>query len=158
MKDKYFEFLKITIQLNNELQIRPLLYGSLGLQKISGFEFYPDDIDILIPEEYLNEQWNSFCEVIEWMDYKLVDLHEHAFFNGKYKIAFASIESLKDFADINLNDIKKVEAKDSFYQILNLAQYLRVYETSYKDSYRKNKNNNKDLLKIEVIRNLLKKS
>ncbi|MGL5820045.1 MAG: hypothetical protein ACRCYE_00195, partial [Sarcina sp.] len=143
MRGKYFEFLKITKELNNKLQISPLLYGSLGLQKISEFEFYPDDIDILIPEKYLNEQWNIFCKIIEEMEYKLVDLHEHAFFDGNYKVAFASIESLENFAGIALNDIKKVHENDVFYQLLNLVQYLKVYETSHKDSYRKNKNNNK---------------
>jgi hypothetical protein len=36
--------------------------------------------------------------------------------------------------------------------LLTLKQYLEVYEVSTKDGYRRNKNNNKDMEKITLIK------
>lgn len=41
------------------------------------------------------------------------------------------------------------------YYLLNLEQYLRLYESSSKDSYRADKNNNKDIRKIEFLKSML---
>ncbi len=45
----YNEFINIAKIFNKELDIIPLLYGSLGLEKVTGLGFSPEDIDILIP-------------------------------------------------------------------------------------------------------------
>ena len=45
----YDEFIEIAKNLNAELNIIPVLYGSLGLEKVTGVEFSPQDIDILVP-------------------------------------------------------------------------------------------------------------
>ncbi|KEK23423.1 hypothetical protein BAGA_09040 [Bacillus gaemokensis] len=45
---------------------------------------------------------------------------------------------------------------DAIYQVLSLEDYLKVYAKSIHDSYRKTKNNNKDLIKINAIKELLK--
>ncbi len=44
----YNEFINIAKTLNKELDIIPLLYGSLGLEKVT-VGLFPEDIDILIP-------------------------------------------------------------------------------------------------------------
>ena len=153
----YSEFLNVANKLNYELEISPLLYGSLGLQKITNFEFCPDDIDILIPQIYLDEKWNIFRKTIEELGYELIDLNEHAFLKDKYKIAFAEIESLVSFAGLDIEYIENRCDKDIKYKILNLEEYLKVYLQSSKDGYRKIKNNDKDLIKIEIIKHLLNK-
>ncbi|CAM3031856.1 hypothetical protein KL964_14660 [Bacillus spizizenii] len=38
----YNEFIKIAKTLNKELDITPLLYGSLGLEKVTGLDFSPE--------------------------------------------------------------------------------------------------------------------
>lgn len=45
----YNEFINIAKTFNKELDTIPLLYGSLGLEKVTGLDFSPEDIDILIP-------------------------------------------------------------------------------------------------------------
>lgn len=151
----YKEFLGIAEKLNSELDIIPLLYGSLGLQKITNIDFNSDDIDMLIPKKYLNDKWNVFKETIEGLSYELIDLHEHTFVKDEFKIAFADIESLVSFAGIDIENIENKSEESIKYKILNLEQYLKVYLQSSKDGYRKVKNNNKDFLKIKTIKRLL---
>ena len=60
-KKAFFENAKI---LNDEFNVSPLMYGSLGLEYISDEDLNSDDIDILIPSVYLNEKWNMFIDVL----------------------------------------------------------------------------------------------
>lgn len=153
----YKEFLNIADKLNYGLNIVPLLYGSLGLQRVTSIDFKADDIDILIPKIYLEDKWNIFKKVINGLGYELIDLHEHTFVRGEYKIAFADIESLEEFAGIDIKHIEDCYDNSIKYKILNLEEYLKVYTQSSKDGYRVKKNNNKDLMKIEAISQLLNK-
>ena len=152
MQEKYNEFIRIAIHLNKKLSITPLLYGSLGLQQLVAEELFPEDIDILIPGEFIKEKWINFKELIESIGYHLEDLHEHGFLYGRYKIAFSFIEDLREYAKIFEEDIKTIIDKEAKYKVLDLDQYLRVYERSINDNYRKEKNNNKDIEKIRIIK------
>lgn len=118
MDDMYVEFFNVANQLNNQLKIVPLLYGSLGLQKITDVDFYPDDIDILIPKIFLKSKWSSLKGTIEELGYELIDLHEHEFIKGKYKIAFADIESLVPFAGMDFGNIENKSQNGIKYKIL----------------------------------------
>ncbi len=151
------EFLRIAKELNTHFGITPLLYGSLGLGKLLNYDLKPQDIDFLIPLKYIDSEWLSFKIQIEDLGYSLVDLHEHEFSNGKYKIAFADIEGLKKDINITPDQIDTIEEYGVIYKMLNLQQYLCAYEFSSKDGYRRNKNGNKDALKIERIKHALSK-
>jgi hypothetical protein len=109
MNQLHKEFLELAKHLNNELGIIPVLYGSLGLQMISGLDFSPRDIDVLVPWEFIDAKWDDLRKTVEKLGYELVDLHE-----------------------------------------------LKVYSRSLKDGYRSAKNNNKDLLKIQELKKILK--
>ncbi len=149
--EKYNEFLRIAKVLN-ENGIIPLLFGSLGLTLRLNTDYNVDDIDVLINKKYLNENWQSFRSIMEEQGYVLEDLHEHQFRKEEYKMAFADIESLAPFANIDLSSIELIINNGVKYFLLNLKQYLAVYKASSKDSYRRNKNNNKDFEKIELIK------
>lgn len=155
MSKMYKEFLNVANKLNTELNIVPLLYGSLGLQKITDIDFNPTDIDILVPKIYLQDKWNILKNTIEGLEYKLIDLHEHEFVRDSYQIAFADIESLVSFAAIDIEHIENRNEEGVKYKILNLEEYLKVYLQSSKDGYRKTKNNDKDFIKIEIIKKIL---
>lgn len=71
------------------------------------------------------------------------------------RIAFASIESLTPFVDVHLDDIELKSDNGVKYYLLNSEQYLAVYTASSKDSYRRNKNNDKDFDKINLIKTKL---
>ena len=153
MKKK--EFLHIAGELNKKLGITPLLFGSLGLEQRLCTSLNADDIDILIPEAYLNDNWDSIAALMNADGYVLYDLHEHAFEKSGTSIAFASIESLTPFAGVDVAHIPVVEEAGIRYYLLDLADYLKVYTESSKDGYRKNTKNKNDEAKIELIKEAL---
>ena len=59
--------------------IVPLLYGSLGLEVLTGEVLQADDVDVLIPGEYLDARWAEFVAVLAQHGYALADAHEHEF-------------------------------------------------------------------------------
>lgn len=149
--EKKTTFLKIAEQLNKKLNIIPLLFGSLGLEQRLRMNLYPDDIDILIPEKYLSDKWDSLLSLLSESGYELYDLHEHAFFKDNVSVAFAAIESLQPFADVDISDIPIENENGIKYYLLNLEDYLKVYTASSKDGYRKNIKNKQDNQKIDLI-------
>ena len=153
MKEKYLNFLKMAKLLNDKFNIQPLLYGSLGLEVVTEANLNADDVDVLVPEIFIKSKWNDFRQCLESQGYKMIDLHEHTFENGNIHFSFASIESLETFANIKLSEIKTQTRNKVNYKLLTLKQYLKVYEASSKDSYRKRINKNtKDESKIEFIK------
>ena len=155
MKKK--EFLYIAGLLNEKLHIVPLLFGSLGLKQRLNTKLNVDDIEVLIPEVFLNEKWNSVVTIMNDNGYVLYDLHEHAFEKSGLNVAFASIENLTPFAGINLTKIPVIEEVGVRYYLLDLQDYLKVYIASSNDGYRKNIKNKKDEQKIELINRALGK-
>ena len=153
MKKK--EFLSIAALLNEQLQIVPLLFGSLGLEQRLHADLHADDIDVLIPEVFLNEKWNRLVSVMNAQGYVLYDLHEHAFEKAGLSVAFASIESLTPFAGVDVAKIPMLEEAGVRYYLLDLQDYLKVYTESAKDGYRKDKKHKEDGEKIELIKKAL---
>ncbi|MEK4668062.1 hypothetical protein [Niallia sp. FSL R7-0271] len=147
----YQEFLYIGKALNKNLGITPVLYGSLGLEVVTGINFNPQDIDIVVPISYIEEKWPLLKEMMEKLSYELTDLHEHKFEKNGFEIGFAYEEDLPHFAGVAYNLLEmKVEAEARF-KVLSVKDFLAVYRKSSKDSYRKTKNNNKDLKKIAIL-------
>ena len=155
MKKKLF--LQIAKKLNETLGVAPLLFGSLGLEQRLGEKLNADDIDILIPEEYLDEKWDKLIEVMTALGYSLYDVHEHAFEKDGVSAAFASIENLVPFAGVDTTLIPAVDEDGIRYYLLELEDYLNVYTASSKDGYRRDTKNKNDTEKIELIRCALEK-
>ena len=124
--------------LQEEMQIIPLLYGSLGLEYLTKENFVADDIDILIPQIHLAEQWSVFRAVLERNGYHLIDAHEHTFEKNGIHFSYARLEELEAFAGIFVPDIAFWEANHIQFRLLTLEQYLKVYTASSKDGYRMN--------------------
>lgn len=155
MKKKLF--LHIARKLTETLGITPLLFGSLGLEQRLGANLNADDIDVLIPEEYLDEKWDMLIEVMATLGYTLYDIHEHAFEKNGVSAAFASIENLVPFANVDITRIPVVDENGIRYYLLVLEDYLKVYTASSKDGYRKDTKNKNDTEKIELIKRALEK-
>lgn len=150
-------FLSLTRQLNEDFGIVPLLYGSLGLEAITGEELSPLDIDLLVPEMHLTDGWSELELTMTGYGYELVDLHEHEFTNGVSKAAFARLEELETFAGIGIGALETVEREGARYRQLKLEQFLHVYRRSALDGYRGTKKNGKDADKIRLIEDLLQR-
>ena len=117
----------------------------------------PDDIDVLIPKEYLDEKWDMLIDVMEGLGYSLYNIHEHAFEKDGVSAAFASIENLVPFANVDITRIPVVAEDGVRYYLLTLEDYLKVYTASSKDGYRKDTKNKNDTEKIELIKRALEK-
>ena len=131
----FFENAKL---LKEKFDIIPLMYGSLGLEYITGKSLDADDIDILIPQTFLNENWSEFKDFLTDSGYVLFDEHEHTFQKDDVFYSYASGEELESFAGISTSDIRIAKDDDVQFRLLSLEQYLKVYTASSKDGYRIN--------------------
>ena len=152
---KFNLFLENARFLSNKLGIVPLLYGSLGLEYLTGDALGADDIDILVPRLFITERWHEFKEVLEAQGYALTDEHEHTFVRDGVAYSYADIEDLESFAGINTEAIEMHEVDGVRFMLLSLEQYLAVYKQSSKDGYRVNVRQKKDADKIRFIESKL---
>ena len=153
--NKFDLFLENTRLLLDKLGIVSLLYGSLGLEYLTGEALGSDDIDILVPRAFITERWHEFKEVLEEHGYVLVDEHEHTFARDGVAYSYADIEDLESFAGINTESIEMHEVDGIRFLLLSLEQYLAVYKQSSKDGYRVNVRQKKDADKIRFIESKL---
>ena len=153
--NKFNLFLENARLLSDKLGIVPLLYGSLGLEYLTGDALDADDIDILVPRVFITERWHEFKSFLEAQGYVLADEHEHTFVCDGVSYSYADIEDLESFAGINTEDIEMYEADGVSFLMLSLEQYLAVYKKSSKDGYRVNVRQKKDADKIRFIESKL---
>jgi len=149
------EFIEIARLLNKQLDILPVLYGSLGLGIVAKVDFSPQDIDILVPLTYLEDKWEILQYTMEQLGYRMVNLHEHEFVKNDIKIGFAFTEDLLEFADVDYTSLNLVEDTGSEYYLLTIPDYVKVYNQSLQDGYRRTKNNNKDLKKVKILTEII---
>ena len=157
----YFSEFKSICRGLNKAGIIPTLMGSLGLEYVTKADWNPSDIDIHVPgdprgweapDEFRIHSWDKITKVMKELGYELTDAHEHAFQKNGICAEYGSIDSLSDFAGISEPDIPLVQADGIEFRAPSPKQFLVIYEASSKDSYRNNKNNNKDFEKIEWLR------
>lgn len=153
------QFINICRALNN-IGIKPTLMGSLGLELVSDREWSPSDIDIHVPGDprgweapdedriYNFEQINA---VMNQLGFSLIDRHEHEYSNGDISIEFGCIDTLPEFADIQLSELQEMHIDGTEFFVPTLKQYLKIYKASSKDSYRNDNNNFKDFEKIAYL-------
>ena len=153
--NKFNFFLENARLLSDKLGIIPLLYGSLGLEYLTGDALDADDIDILVPRVFITDRWHEFKALLEAQGYVLADEHEHTFVRDGVAYSYADIEDLESFAGICMKDIEMREADGVSFLMLSLEQYLAVYKKSSKDGYRVNVRQKKDADKIRFIESKL---
>lgn len=148
-------FLQNARLLSDTLGIVPLLYGSLGVEYLSGDNLAADDIDILIPKTFITDRWPEFKGILESYGYILTDAHEHTFVREGVSYSYADVEDLETFAGIRCEEILRREADGVPFMILSPEQYLRVYKRSSRDGYRARVRGKKDAEKIRFIESRL---
>ena len=153
--NKFNLFIENARLLSDKFNIFPLLYGSLGLEYLTGDDLGADDIDILVPRVFITERWHEFKSFLEAQGYVLADEHQHTFVRDGVAYSYADIEDLESFAGIRMKDIEMREADGVRFLLLSLEQYLAVYQKSSKDGYRVNVRQKKDADKIRFIESKL---
>lgn len=138
--------------------------GSVGLEVVTGNSWDAQDLDIHVPGDKRGWEvppelniynWNNIENIMSSMGYSLIDLHEHEFSKEGLSVEFGIIDTLPSFAGIQLEDLEMHQIGGIKYYLLNPAQYLSVYESSSKDSYRASNNNNKDISKIDFLKRMI---
>jgi len=157
-KKKFEIFLEVAGNLNNFLNVTPILYGSLGLYKIIEEYGKCNDIDVLVPDEFVDEKWNELISLMEKIGFKLKDEHEHEFIRNSEKVAFAKqndlIKRIKLYPNnLTVHDINNIKFKE-----LSAKDYLSVYRLMLRDSYRQEKRGMTDQKKIDLIEKYINKS
>ena len=147
---KLHHFLANAKLLHGKLGITPLLYGSLGLEYLTGQALASDDIDILVPERFLNGQWSEFKKMLERHGYVLTDEREHTFEKEGIRFSYAEIEDLVPFANVDPAEIPVREEQGCPFMLLSLRQYLQAYRASSRDGYRVNVRGKKDAEKLDT--------
>ncbi|RIU91357.1 phosphoribosylanthranilate isomerase [Oceanobacillus picturae] len=162
--NKFAEFIRITKKLN-DMDIIPLLMGSVGLEVVTGKSWQAQDLDIHVPgdkrgwevpAELSIHNWEKIVEIMSSIGYTLVDLHEHEFSNGELSVEFGIMDTLPEFAGVPLEDLEMHQKGEAKYFLLNPRQYVAVYKASSLDGYRADQNNNKDFNKIGFLESLIK--
>lgn len=162
----YGRFLEIAKSLN-ELGIIPLLMGSVGLEQRTGRRSWAArDLDIHVPsdprgwevpDEERIYRADELIAMMGQLGYVLVDRHEHEFQKEGCSVEFGGLHSLPAFAGVPLEDLEELRDGDVRYYLPTLEQYLKIYQASSKDSYRNDKNNQKDFAKIAYLKEILNK-
>lgn len=162
MTKKFDAFIKITEKLNT-IGIVPLLMGSVGLEIITGKDWNAKDLDIHVPgdkrgwevpPETAIDNWEAIKIMMNDLGYRLINLHEHEFYkDGLFSVEFGIIDTLPDFAGVKLDELELHQSGDAQFYLLNPKQYLALYKVSSRDSYRSDKNNHKDFVKIDFLEN-----
>lgn len=144
--------------LNDKFKIIPLMYGSLGLEYITGENLDSVDIDVLIPQAFITEKWDELKSFLTENGYVLTNEREHTFQKDGIDYSYARFEELESFAQISLSDIRECRFNEIRFKILSLEQYLKVYTASSKDGYRKNVRQKKDAEKIAFIKSYIERT
>lgn len=160
---KFNEFLKIVEKLN-DINIIPLLMGSVGFEVVTGKSWDAQDIDIhvpgdkrgwKVPPEQNIHNWQDIVSIMRSMGYTLINLHEHEFSKEGLSVEFGIMDTLPEFAGVPLEELQIHQKEGIKFYLLTPRQYLSVYKASSKDSYRADKNNKKDLKKIDFLKSML---
>lgn len=72
----------------------------------SGELISADDIDVLLPETWLSEQWSAFQILLQAEGWSLIDAREHTFEKRGVHGSFAALEELETFAGVPILEIK----------------------------------------------------
>lgn len=139
------------IEILKQLDIKPVVYGSFGVACYLGNFKKFGDIDLLIDDQFIGNDWEKFNLFLLSHGFVLIDEKEHEYLFNDLKIGFAKKSILiKDKIVNDYIDLVKYKNLDAY--TLQPKHFLAAYRFSLKDGYRVNCRMKKDQ---EVIDKLL---
>jgi hypothetical protein len=139
--------------------IDSILYGSLGVSIYLGNFKDFGDIDLLVDDKYLLNDWPVLVDIMSQNNFDLIDLREHEFENKDgIMVAFAkkSVLSRDKICD-PVKDVQVIEANGIPVTTLDAKSFINAYVFSSTDGYRIEKRGKNDLDIVEKLTNLLNK-
>lgn len=156
-KKEFEVFLEVAGALNKVFGVAPALFGSLGLYRIIGEQGKVNDVDILVPDEFIKERWADLISLMQSLGFELKNEKEHEFFREAI-VAFGDQKDLKTRVGIHPQELKVNIIGEVKFKELSATQYLAVYQFMSRDQYRKEKKGLADQAKIVSLREYLEKS
>ncbi|MBI4094700.1 MAG: hypothetical protein HY435_00715 [Candidatus Liptonbacteria bacterium] len=150
--EKFDIFLEVAGELNRSFAITPILYGSLGLRTLLKKRMTVNDVDILVPQKFVNNKWKDLKDSMEKLKFELKDLKEHEFIRNGEIVAFASDKTLGDI-DLVSKDLNETVVRGVIFKELSAKQYLKVYKFTLHDGYRLTKHSDEE--KISLLEKFL---
>lgn len=154
-KEKFKIFLEVAGALNKSFNIIPILSGSLGLYRVIQMPGVINDVDVLIPDKFVNERWEELIKLMKDSGFGLKDEHEHEFERENEFVAFAAEQDLKEIIGVSPDELKVSDVGRIEFKELSPEQYLRLYQFSLRDNYRQEKRGTADQEKITLIKKYL---
>ncbi len=151
-KKKKGVFLRIARDLRKEFSFIPILYGSLGLSIAIKEDIKTNDIDLLVPDEFVGRRWNDLLSFMRHRKFVLKNEKEHEFKRGGLIVAFAGNSALRDIG-ATAHSLPLHRAEGATFRLPTLHQFLATYEYSLRDGYRLEKRSDKE--KIRILQNAL---
>jgi phosphoribosylanthranilate isomerase len=130
MNEKFTTFLEIATALNKE-NITPTISGSLGVFRIIGQLDEIGDIDIIIPNKNLVDEFENLVKIMKKIGYKQDKDFPHEFSKGKGQIGF---EPESDLEELKINNRKsKITTINGIkFKELSPKDYLLIYSRNLK--------------------------
>lgn len=146
------------IESVQKMGIVPILYGSQGVSLYVGQFTRFGDIDLLVDTKWINEQWQVLIAKMGEIEFELIDEHEHEFADhSSTTVAFAANDILvRDGISGSVrNAIQTLEVNNTEIHTLKPEVFLKAYEFSALDGYRKEIRNKKDSIVINLLKDYL---
>lgn len=150
------ETLSKIIKILQELNIKPVIYGSFGASYYLGNFKQFGDLDLLIEDKFIDNDWEEFKTFLSLHNFVLINEREHEFIFDNIKIGFAKKSILiKDKLIKDYTDLVRFGEIDAY--TLQPEHFLAAYRFSLKDGYRLANRKKKDQEIIDKIIEYIKK-
>jgi hypothetical protein len=142
------------IKILQELNIKPVVYGSLGASCYLGNFKQFGDIDLLVEDEFI-DNWEKFKAFLLSHNFNLIDEKEHEFLFDNFNVGFAKKSILIRDKIIN-GYLDLVNYKEMPAYTLRPEHFLAAYRFSLKDGYRITSRGKKDQIIIDKLTEYIK--
>lgn len=148
--------LEVISQLRGH-RIDPILYGSLGCTLYLGDFKDCSDIDLLVPENWVTNDWPKLCKIMHDCGFMISDEREHEFTsNAGITVAFASERVLvRDKIIKSSDEIIRIDVGGYYIRTLSAQGFREAYRFSQNDGYRRLSRGKKDGEVIRLLDNYL---
>lgn len=132
---KNFEvFLEIARTLNESLGIIPIIFGSLGLNRVIGEFKKANDIDILLPDDFVNGKFAELDQTMIRLGFqfnkkiKTALDHEYEFVREGDMVSFGPEEEWLNLLKTSREELNVSEVVGVNFKEFSAKQYLKIYQ------------------------------
>jgi len=158
-KGKFETFLLIAKHLNKSFGVIPILFGSLGLNRTIGEFKKSNDIDILLPDEFVNGRFKDLVDLMRILDIRfkreIKEENEYEFAGKREIVSFGGEADLLVKLEMDPGGLKISQMEGASFKEFSPGQYLELYQFLAKNKNRR-RENKKDSEKIRLIKKYIK--